>query len=45
MITVTNSVPYGEELLRIRSNYVLQTVNRGMDGTLRAMKRKLIRSV
>ena len=44
-ITVTNSVPYGDELLRIRSNYVLQTVNRGMDGTLRAMKRKLIRSV
>lgn len=44
-ITISNRVPYGQKILQIRSNFVLQTVKRGVDGTLRAMKRKLIRSV
>ena len=44
-ITITNSVPYGQDILRIRSRFVLQSVNQGLDGTLRALKRKLIRSV
>ena len=44
-ITITNSVPYGQEILRIRSRFVLQNVKQGLDGTLRALKNKLIRSV
>lgn len=44
-IIITNSVPYGQDILRIRSRFVLQTVKQGLDGTLRALKNKLIRSV
>lgn len=44
-ISISNSVPYGQDILRIRSRFVLQSVKQVLDGTLRALKRKLIRSV
>lgn len=43
-ITVTNSVPYNEDMTQRRAEYALQVVNRGLDGNLRAIKRKLLRS-
>lgn len=45
VITMTNSVPYGEKILSIRSIFVLKKVNAGLAGTLRAIKRNLIKSV
>lgn len=44
-ITVSNRVPYGTPLLRRRAEYALASVKRGLDGSLRALKRKLIRSM
>ncbi len=43
-IIITNSVPYNEAMTMRRAAYVLDKVERGFAGNLRALKRKLIRS-
>ena len=43
-ISVCNSVPYGQDLLRHRADFTLRSVKAGLDGSLRAMKKKLLRS-
>lgn len=44
-IRMRNSVPYNQEMTRRRAEYVLASVERGLDGNIRALKRKIIRSV
>jgi len=44
-IEVTNSVPYNQGQTLTRAVYALRRVERGFDGNLRALKRKMIRSV
>lgn len=44
-ISVRNSVPYGQDLLQHRANFTLGTVKAGLNGSLRAMKQKLLRSI
>lgn len=43
-IIITNSVPYNEAMTMRRAAFVLDKVERGFAGNLRALKRKLIRS-
>ena len=43
-IIITNSVPYNEVMTMRRAAFVLDKVERGFAGNLRALKRKLIRS-
>lgn len=45
LIRVTNSVPYNEGMTMKRAYYALRRVERGFNGNLRMMKRKLIRSI
>lgn len=44
-ITMTNSVPYNDDMTRRRAEYALRSVAKGFDGNLRAMKKKLIRTL
>lgn len=44
-ITLTNSVPYNEEMTMRRAVFALQKTERGLAGNLRALKRKFLRSV
>lgn len=44
-IILTNSVPYNEAMTLRRAAFVLDKVERGFAGNLRALKRKLIQSV
>lgn len=44
-IRMKNSVPYNQEMTKRRAEYVLASVERGLDGNLKALKRKIIRSV
>lgn len=44
-ISVTNSVPYNEDMTMRRALYALHKTERGFEGNLRALKRKLIREV
>ena len=44
-LTVTNSVPYGQPLLQRRAEYALAGVKRGLNGSMRAIKRKILRSM
>ncbi len=44
-IIITNSVPYNEAMTMRRAAFVLDKVERGFDGNLRALKRKLIKSI
>lgn len=44
-IEVINSVPYNQSMTRIRAKAALERVERGFDGNLRILKRKIIRSV
>ena len=43
-IIITNSVPYNEAMTMRRATYVLDKVEKGFAGNLRALKRKLIHS-
>lgn len=43
-IIITNSVPYNETMTMRRAAFVLDKIERGFAGNLRALKRKLIRS-
>lgn len=45
VIIIGNYVPYGKGLLKPRAEYSLRTVKRGIEGNLRAMKKRLLRSV
>ncbi len=45
LIRVTNSVPYNAAQNMKRAIYALRRVERGFNGNLRVMKRKLIRSI
>lgn len=40
-----SSVPYGQSLLKLRAQFALGGVRRGLEGNIRAMKRKLLRSL
>ncbi len=42
-IIITNSVPYNEDMTASRARYALARTERGFDGNLRAMKRKILR--
>ncbi len=44
-ITVVNRVPYNEYMTRERAKYALARTERGFDGAIRALTRKLIRSL
>ena len=44
-VTVANSVPYGMGLLQPRAAFALKRVQQGIEGNLRVMKRKLLRSI
>ena len=44
-ITVTNSVPYNEDMTMRRALFALHKTERGFEGNLRALKRKIIREV
>lgn len=44
-IIITNSVPYNETMTMRRAAFVLDKVERGFAGNLRALKRKLINSI
>lgn len=44
-ISVTNSVPYNEEMTMRRALYALHKTERGFEGNLRALKRKLFRDL
>lgn len=45
VITIRNRIPYGQSLLLIRSRFSLRKVQQGIEGNLRAMKKKLLCSV
>ena len=45
LVTVANSVPYGMGLLQPRAAFALKRVQQGIEGNLRVMKRKLLRSI
>lgn len=44
-ITISNRVPYGQTLLQQRAEYSLAEVQRGLEGTIRVLKRKMIRQM
>lgn len=44
-ITVTNSVPYNEDMTLRRAVYALAKTERGFEGNLRTIKNKLIKSI
>ncbi len=44
-IIMINRVPYNEEMTRRRAEFALQRTERGYDGAIKALKRKLIRSL
>lgn len=45
VISVTNSVPYNEEMTRRRAQFALSKTEAGLDGNLRVLKRRLLRSL
>lgn len=44
-VTLANAVPYGQSLLKLRAQFALGGVRRGLEGNIRAMKRKILRSL
>lgn len=42
-IILTNKVPYNETMTRIRAQFALRRVERGLDANLRVLKRKFLR--
>lgn len=45
LIIVGNSVPYGRGLLEWRADYSMRRVRQGIEGNIRAMKKRLLHSI
>lgn len=41
-VTIRNSAPYGQSLLKNRTKYALDSVRRDLEGNIRAIKQKLV---